>query len=212
MRQPVARQSVDRATIAKAAYALAEEHGLATLGIRSVAEACGVSVGTIYNYFPTKDDLIVEVIGTFWRDVFHEDLCHIVVGERFDVFVGRLYAAMASGLAAFRSDWLPQVSALSIQGRDESKMRESATFDHMRSGMLVVLASDEQADASRIGVDADELAAFALESMIASLCAGERDCHVLEALLRAALYGEAVAPTSAINKTEGATPNAADER
>ena len=49
----MARQGVDRAAIAEAAYALAEERGLAGLGIRSVAEACGVSVGTIYNYFPT---------------------------------------------------------------------------------------------------------------------------------------------------------------
>lgn len=114
----MARQGVDRAAIAEAAYALAEERGLAGLGIRSVAEACGVSVGTIYNYFPTKDDLLVEVIGTFWQRAFHEDLCLIVEGERFDAFVSRVYAAMSSALAAFRSDWLPQISALSIQGRD----------------------------------------------------------------------------------------------
>ena len=130
----MARQGVDRAAIAEAAYALAEERGLAGLGIRSVAEACGVSVGTIYNYFPTKDDLLVEVIGTFWQRAFHEDLCLIVEGERFDAFVSRVYAAMSSALAAFRSDWLPQISALSIQGRDEGKMRESATFDHIRAG------------------------------------------------------------------------------
>ena len=42
----MARQGIDRAAIAEAAYALAEERGLAGLGIRSVAEACGVSVGT----------------------------------------------------------------------------------------------------------------------------------------------------------------------
>ena len=219
----MARQGVDRAAIAEAAYALAEERGLAGLGIRSVAEACGVSVGTIYNYFPTKDDLLVEVIGTFWQRAFHEDLCLIVEGERFDAFVSRVYAAMSSALAAFRSDWLPQISALSIQGRDEGKMRESATFDHIRAGMRGVLEADAQADPARAGVEADELVAFALESMIAGLCAGEPDCRVLSALLRAALYGPAApdaegaadgggGPEAPACGTEGAAAAAAGER
>lgn len=186
----MARQGIGREAIAEAAYALAEERGLAGLDIRGVAEACGVSVGTIYNHFPTKDDLLVEVIGTFWQRAFHEDLYRIVEGERFDVFVSRVYAAMCSALAAFRSDWLPQISALSIQGRDEGKMRESETFDHIRAGMLAVLGADELADPARAGVEPAELVAFALESMVAGLCAGDADCRVLAALLRAALYGD----------------------
>ena len=219
----MARQGVDRAAIAEAAYALAEERGLAGLGIRSVAEACGVSVGTIYNYFPTKDDLLVEVIGTFWQRAFHEDLCLIVEGERFDAFVSRVYAAMSSALAAFRSDWLPQISALSIQGRDEGKMRESATFDHIRAGMRGVLEADAQADPGRAGIEPAELVAFVLESMIAGLCAGEPDCRVLSALLRAGLYGpdtpgaEDAADGAGrleppARSTEGAAPAAAGER
>ena len=182
-----------------------------------------MSVGTIYNYFPTKDDLLVEVIGTFWQRAFHEDLCLIVEGERFDAFVSRVYAAMSSALAAFRSDWLPQISALSIQGRDEGKMREYATFDHIRAGMRGVLEADAQADPARAGVERDELVAFALESMIAGLCAGEPDCRVLSALLRAALYGPAApdaegtadgagGPEAPARDTEGAAAAAAGER
>ena len=219
----MARQGIDRAAIAEAAYALAEERGLAGLGIRSVAEACGVSVGTIYNYFPTKDDLLVEVIGTFWQRAFHEDLCLIVEGERFDAFVSRVYAAMSSALAAFRSDWLPQISALSIQGRDEGKMRESATFDHIRAGMRGVLEADAQAVPGRAGIEPAELVAFVLEGMIVGLCAGEPDCRVLSALLRAGLYGPDTPGTEdaadgagwlepPARSTEGAAPAAAGER
>lgn len=38
------------------------EKGLQGLNIRDVARRCGVSVGSIYNYFPTKSDLIVATI------------------------------------------------------------------------------------------------------------------------------------------------------
>lgn len=188
----MARQNVDRATIAEAAYGLAEQSGLSSLGIRSVAEACGVSVGTIYNYFPTKEDLVVEVIGMFWRNAFHEDMCRAVSGERFDIFVSRTVKAMGSALATFRSDWLPQASALSMQGRDAGKMRESKAFAHMRSGMLSVLKADAQADVSRVGIAPEELVAYVLDSMIACLCAGDTECRALVALLHAALYNQDV--------------------
>ncbi len=186
----MARQHVDRDTIAEAAYRVAEEHGVAGLGIRSVAEACGVSVGTIYNYFPTKDDLVLEVISTFWRNAFRDDVCRIVPGERFDCFVSRMAGSMASALAEFRSDWLPQTRALSMQGRDEGKMRESEAFAHMRMGLLAVLEADSCANPSRIGINASELVAFVLESVIASLSAGDVECRALVALLGAALYDD----------------------
>lgn len=41
--------------------------GLQGLNIRDVAKQCGVSVGSIYNYFPTKSDLIIATIESVWR-------------------------------------------------------------------------------------------------------------------------------------------------
>ena len=34
------------------------EQGISAVNMRSVAAACGVAVGSIYNYFPSKTDLI----------------------------------------------------------------------------------------------------------------------------------------------------------
>ncbi|MEF9925366.1 MAG: TetR/AcrR family transcriptional regulator, partial [Raoultibacter sp.] len=68
------RKLIDKQAIQDAAYALAESEGLAALSIRSVASACGVSVGSIYNYYPTKDALLVDVIARFWGTAFRNDL------------------------------------------------------------------------------------------------------------------------------------------
>lgn len=40
--------------------------GYSALTIRSVAEACGVAVGTIYNYFPSKEELVKSVMTDDW--------------------------------------------------------------------------------------------------------------------------------------------------
>jgi AcrR family transcriptional regulator len=44
-----------------------EESGYAALTIRSVAKGCGVGVGTVYNYFSSKDDLIANYMLSDWN-------------------------------------------------------------------------------------------------------------------------------------------------
>lgn len=45
-----------------------EQHGYGSLTIRSVAKACGVGVGTVYNYFPSKDVLLATYLLADWND------------------------------------------------------------------------------------------------------------------------------------------------
>lgn len=43
------------------------ERGYAKTTIRSVAHACNLGVGTVYNYFPSKDMLIASVVAEDWN-------------------------------------------------------------------------------------------------------------------------------------------------
>ena len=44
-----------------------EEDGYGALTIRSVAKACGVGVGTVYNYFSSKEELIATHLLEDWK-------------------------------------------------------------------------------------------------------------------------------------------------
>ena len=45
-----------------------EESGYAAMTIRSVAKACGVGVGTVYNYYPSKEALVATFMLSDWKD------------------------------------------------------------------------------------------------------------------------------------------------
>ena len=45
-----------------------EESGYSRLTIRSVASRCNVGVGTVYNYFPSKDALVATYMLQDWKD------------------------------------------------------------------------------------------------------------------------------------------------
>ena len=44
-----------------------ESSGYGTLTIRSVAKECGVGIGTVYNYFPSKDALVASYMLQDWK-------------------------------------------------------------------------------------------------------------------------------------------------
>ena len=44
-----------------------EEAGYSAMTVRSVAKECGVGVGTVYNYYPSKEALVAAFLLVDWR-------------------------------------------------------------------------------------------------------------------------------------------------
>lgn len=44
-----------------------EEAGYSAMTIRSVAKACGVGIGTVYNYFPSKENMLASYMLSDWK-------------------------------------------------------------------------------------------------------------------------------------------------
>ena len=52
---------------------IAAEEGLQAVSMRSVAGKCGVALGTLYNYYADKDELLIATVESVWQDIFHMD-------------------------------------------------------------------------------------------------------------------------------------------
>lgn len=80
--------------ILEAAIALAGEGGMAAVQIAAVARRAGIAAGTVYRYFPTKNDLVAELIAA----VAGRELEAMQTAA--DAAPGPL-SALASGIARF---------------------------------------------------------------------------------------------------------------
>lgn len=73
-----------------------EQSGYESVTIRSIAKGCGVGVGTVYNYFPSKEALIAAHLLEDWQDCLnaiqstadHAEIPQPVLQSIYDQLVG----------------------------------------------------------------------------------------------------------------------------
>lgn len=179
-----------RSQLLAAARGIAYQEGLSRVSVRAVAAKCGVAVGSLYNYFPTKADLIAAVIEDFWQSAIHHDTCRPEPGEGFPAFVGRMYADLAHSLSAFRADWLAEIGRLDAAERSAGRALESQCFSHMQAGLVQALEADPAAHLppALAGDGVAPFAAFVFQNLLHALRGGAPDCAYLCALLEGLLY------------------------
>src|ERR1051326_5628359 len=77
-----ARQKADvRRRIVDAALALFRSRGFEQTTTKAIARKAGIAEGTVFNYFPTKDDIALEF--------FHQGVAHAIAAVRADRRLGR---------------------------------------------------------------------------------------------------------------------------
>ena len=57
------------------------EEGLSSVNMRLVASRCNIALGSVYNYFPSKSELLLATIESVWMDIFHmngQHLCSLI--------------------------------------------------------------------------------------------------------------------------------------
>ena len=57
-------------TIFTATKSLLQKHGYTGISLRMIAAECNISVGTIYNYYPNKLLLVLDIIQKDWLELF----------------------------------------------------------------------------------------------------------------------------------------------
>lgn len=95
-----------REQILRTAKTIVNTQGIDALNMRSVSRGCKIALGTIYNYFPTKADLLVELMVGYWDDFFIKVEDYLQEEHDFYTALRRIFDLQSQYVNAFRLEWL----------------------------------------------------------------------------------------------------------
>lgn len=181
---------VSREAILAAAAEILREQGADGLNMREVAARCGIAVGSVYNYFPSKSDLALAVVEDFWRSVVHPQVCPSGGTFPFDQTVEFLYASLRQGTQDSGQLLLLHPTLIATEDKEAGRVVMERTFRHIRAALLHSLTADSgvKPDVFDDEFTPEQFVAFVFSHLIMELTKGQRECGFLLELIRRVLY------------------------
>ena len=132
-----------REEILKEARALVRDKGWGSVNIRAIAARCSVSVGSVYNYFSTKNELTIAVVESIWRDIFHNcDICK--VSSDIVSLIEKIYIALEKGEEKYPEFFSLHSLPFAGEERKDASIRMASTWEHIRGSIREALRRDEK--------------------------------------------------------------------
>lgn len=152
-----------RQTLIEKAIELSRTGGLSGLKLRDLARECDIALGTLYNYYPTKDSLVLDVVQQFWQNCFHQKT--FPEGNVL-VKLDWLYAMMKQSIDEFSAEFLYAASGLSPAALEEAKTRELRAQTHLTRQLALALQTSFPDETEE---QLNERAAFLFTSLLGCL-------------------------------------------
>jgi AcrR family transcriptional regulator len=175
--------------ILEASRELVRQQGWPAVNIRSVAAACGVSVGSIYNYFDSKAALVGAVVESVWCEIFHRPEDGAAFQDTLSC-VTWLYERMEYGCKYYPGFFT--LHSLGFMGEEKSdgKRKMQQTWQHILEGLCAVLKRDPRIcpDAFTGDFTAEKFADVLFSLMLSAFLRQDYDPSTVLEIVRRTLY------------------------
>lgn len=178
-----------REAILKVCREIVSRQGLSALSMRSLAGACHVSVGSLYNYFAGKDELLIAAIESVWQDIFRmEPLDRAELP--FPEYVRWIFESVRRSAQEYPHFFTAHSLSLASAGRDQARSSMGEFLSRMKAGMARSLRADARVrpDAFSKAFPQSELIDWILADILTLLMQKADHCDILVELIRRALY------------------------
>lgn len=175
--------------ILKTSRELIRQRGWPAVNIRSVAAACGVSVGSIYNYFDSKAELVCSTVESVWGEIFH-------CPEDSDMFrdtqtcIAWIYGRMEYGCKQYPGFFTMHSMGFMQEEKSDGKRRMEQTWQHILDGLCFVLRHDAgiRTDAFTEQFTAEKFADVLFSIILSALLREDYDPTAVLEIVRRTLY------------------------
>ncbi|MEI0700970.1 TetR/AcrR family transcriptional regulator [Brachyspira intermedia] len=168
---------------------LIKKRGLNAINMRSLAEASNIAVGSIYNYFKSKEELTIEVIGSVWFDIFHPlNVC--LESDNFLDIVDTIYKSLEKGSKKYPSFF--SMHSTMMFGKNKSKGINMMNMikKHIKEGLYKTLMNDKKVreDAFNDNFTADKFIDTIFSFIISSMINEDYDGSMIKEIIKRTIY------------------------
>lgn len=168
---------------------LIKKQGWTAINIRTVAAACNISTGSIYNYFNSKSDLIAATVESVWCDIFHFPENK----KDFDSFlscVEWVFDSMKKGDEKYPGFFT--LHSMSFIGKEKSSGQQlmAQSWQHIQDGLYMVLMNDPNVRSESFdeSFTQKKFIEIIFSLIISALLQRNYDCTGILGMIRRAIY------------------------
>lgn len=175
--------------ILKASRELIKENGLNAINIRSVAKASNIAVGSIYNYFKSKEELTIAVVGSVWFDIFHpSNVC--LESDSFIDSVDIIFQSLEKGNKKYPNFFSYHSSMIFGKNKDKGVNMMNTIIKHMKDGLYKTLSNDKKVriDAFDDNFTANKFIDTIFSFIMSSMMKGDYDSSAIREIIKRTIY------------------------
>lgn len=143
------------------------DKGYNNFNIREIAKACDFSLGTVYNYFKNKTELIIEVFNIKWNETLEEIKETSDLNISFEEKISLIYEKLDKFLIYHRGVFL-EISREKIKCKEkkEHNLSKYKVFDELYLILDNIIETHKSNKEISIEVETRKLTAFFINNMI----------------------------------------------
>ena len=163
--------------------------GLPALNMRSVAEECHIALGTLYNYYSNKNELLLATIESVWKDIFHTNH-KLSTNFSFCEYVSYIFECIQKGARKYPNFFTAHSISIANSEKGKAKSTMKHYFDHIKIGLLEVLKSDNTIDKNAFSTSFTEsdFVDFVLDNILLLLVQEKTSCATLLEIINRVVY------------------------
>jgi AcrR family transcriptional regulator len=165
------------------------ESGMSALNVRNIAKRSGVALGTVYNYFPSKEDLIIATVESIWTEIMSHD-----TGENLQLnflsYVNNLFNNVKKGYKKYPLFLI--IHSMTMMDMDKNKGREvmNRFFENIENRLLESLNQDQSVKSGIFNesFSKQDYVKFVFSNILTLIINRTTTCDFLLAVIRRTIY------------------------
>lgn len=175
--------------ILKASRELIKRKGLNAINMRSVADEANIAVGSIYNYFKSKEELTIAVIVSVWADIFHSsDIC--LESDSFIDSIDSIFKILEKGEKKYPHFFALHSTIIFGKNKDKGVNVMMDMIKHIKDSMYKTIINDKNIReyAFNDNLSAEKFIDIIFSFIMDSMIKGNYDSSSIKEIIKRTIY------------------------